>query len=85
MGIDPDKPCMINFDFPIYFSEAEFKEQVDFSRCTFKSTFSVSGATFRKDVSFLQTIKQIGYDPQKIVRELAQVTKTKGEAIEKRL
>jgi uncharacterized protein YjbI with pentapeptide repeats len=46
---------LVDFDtynFPIYFSEAEFDGQVDFSRCTFNNTFSLGGATFRRDALF---------------------------------
>jgi uncharacterized protein YjbI with pentapeptide repeats len=38
------------YNFPIYFSEAEFDGQVDLSGCTFNNTFSLGGATFRRDV-----------------------------------
>jgi uncharacterized protein YjbI with pentapeptide repeats len=38
------------YNFPIYFSEAEFDGQVDFSDCTFNNTFSLGGARFGRDV-----------------------------------
>jgi uncharacterized protein YjbI with pentapeptide repeats len=52
-GLNPEQPY--TFEFPIYFSEAEFEGQVDFSQCTFNSTFNLSGATFKGDVLFRQT------------------------------
>jgi uncharacterized protein YjbI with pentapeptide repeats len=43
------------YNFPIYFSEAEFDGQVDFSGCTFNDTFRLGGATFRRDVLIRDT------------------------------
>jgi uncharacterized protein YjbI with pentapeptide repeats len=49
---------------PVYLCNAEFDGQVEFSYCTFKRAFNLSGAVFRKEVLFRETVFEDKFYPR---------------------